>query len=318
MHRLFRKALDNASGQSKSVIAVIIDIRDFSGFSQRCESVDVAAFIRKVYMKIIDEYFSFASFYKSTGDGLLLTIPWTEKNLQQVSQEVIASCIACHSQFAEICSGDPAINFEVPDKIGIGVARGSACRLVSGKRTIDYSGRLLNLTARLTDIARPSGIVIDGAFIIDLLTEEQRKIFEEDKVYLKGIHEEEPIKIYYTPEFTVLSKYNKQPIAEKRWRHVKDVKPYRAWLKLGSHRYRLESEPTSADDIGVTIRHPKLVRGKVQKGYVSVIDFADFTYMVDAGTPGIVLDCLKLCERLKLNQVKKNMNVNIDIAYVEK
>lgn len=268
MHRLFRKALDNSTGESKSVIAVIVDIRDFSGFSQQCESVDVAAFIRKVYMKIIEEYFSFASFYKSTGDGLLLTIPWTEKNLQQVSQEVIASCIACHSQFAEICSGDPAINFEVPDKIGIGVARGSACRLVSGKRTIDYSGRLLNLTARLTDIARPSGIVIDGAFVIDLLTEERRKIFEEDKVYLKGIHEKEPIQIYFTPEFTAIPEYNKQPIVSERWREQKYVNTFRRLLKLKPWLfYYLKSEPHSANDIVVNIKHDKAVNGVIDTAY---------------------------------------------------
>ena len=318
MHRLFRKALNNASGQSKPIIAVIIDIRDFSGFSQRCESVDVAAFIRKVYMKIIDEYFSFASFYKSTGDGLLLTIPWTEKNLQQVSQEVIASCIACHSQFAEICSGDPSINFEVPDKIGIGIARGSSCRLVSGNRTIDYSGRLLNLTARLTDISRPSGIVVDGAFIIDLLTEEQRSMFEEDKVYLKGIAEAEPIRVYFTPEFTVIPKYNKQPIASERWREQVDSKPFRDILKFNRFRYDLESEPLSADDIKVVITHDKIMNGEVIPGYVTVFNFYEFEYRLDRGKPLVVVDFQKLCKRLKRKQIKEDMDITISVAYVEK
>lgn len=318
MHRLFRKALDNATGESKSVIAVIIDIRDFSGFSQRCESVDVAAFVRKVYMKIIDDYFSFASFYKSTGDGLLLTIPWTDKNLQQVSQEVIASCIACHSQFSEICSGDPTINFEVPKKIGIGVARGSACRLVSGKRTIDYSGRLLNLIARLTDIARPSGIVIDGAFIIDLLTEEQRKVFEEDKVYLKGIAEEEPVKIYCTPEFTLLSKYNKQPIVSKRWREQSDVILFGDMLKLDRFNYYLESEPLSPDDIIVNIKHSKVINGEISSEYYRTYDFLQFLYKLDRGKPLVIVDFPKLCKKLEQERVKEEMEVNITVAYVEK
>jgi len=83
MHRLFKEALKDATGISQRVIVVFVDIRDFSKFSQQCDSVDVAAFIRKVYMKIIDSYFPFASFYKSTGDGLLLTIPWKEKNLEK-------------------------------------------------------------------------------------------------------------------------------------------------------------------------------------------------------------------------------------------
>ena len=319
MHRLFRKALDNASGQSKSIIAVIIDIRDFSGFSQRCDSVDVAAFIRKVYMKIIDDYFTSVSFYKSTGDGLLLTIPWEEENLEETSQKVIASCIACHSQFAEICSGDPAINFEVPNKIGIGVARGSACRLVSGKRTIDYSGRLLNLTARLTDLARPSGIVIDGAFVIDLLTEEQQKIFEEDKVYLKGIHEEEPIKIYYTPEFTIISKYNKQPIVSKRWREQTDVKLFKDLLKLGQFFfYYLDSEPLSPDDVVVNIKHDKIINGEARPEYYRTYDFSGFNYKLDRGRPRVAVDFPKLCEKLEQEGVKEDMQITITVAYVEK
>ena len=127
MHRIFRQALDEATGESKFVIVVFVDIRGFSAFSQRCESPDTAMFIKRVYMKMIDSYFSFASFYKSTGDGLLLTIPFDEKNLEETCREVIASCVACHSEFANICNGDPMITFEVPTKIGIGIARGTAC-----------------------------------------------------------------------------------------------------------------------------------------------------------------------------------------------
>jgi len=317
MHRVFRKALDGATGESKSIIVVIVDIRGFSAFSKEVESPETAMFVKRVYMKLIDSYFPYASFYKSTGDGLLLTIPWGEKNLEEVSRKVIASCIACHSKFGSMCSGDPVINFKVPDKIGIGVARGTACCLVSGEIIIDYSGRLLNLTSRLNDLARPSGIVTDGAFDISLLTDEQRAIFEENNnIYLRGIAEDEPISIYFTPEFTTISKYNKQPIAAKRWRYVKDIKPYRDLLKFNKFRYLLESEPLSSDNISVTIKHPKMLKGKTQKGYISIFGFADFTYSVEAGKPVVWVDFPRLCERLK--EVKKNMNVTIDIAYAEK
>ena len=318
MHRLFRKALNNATGKSESIIAVIIDIRDFSGFSQRCESVDVAAFIRKVYMRIIDEYFPFASFYKSTGDGLILTILWNEKNLEEMSQKVIASCINCHSEFGNICRADPTINFKVPDKIGIGVARGSACRLVSGKRTIDYSGRLLNLTARLTDLARPSGIVIDGAFIIDLLKEEQRSMFEESNVFLKGIYEKEPIRIYFTPDFTAIPEYNKHPIVGEKWKELLDVKPFGDLLKLGKFQYFLESEPVSVESIKVRITHGKIINGIISQKYETRHVFEKFRYLLDRGNPGVIVDFPKLCELLKEEQVKEDMDIIISIAYIEK
>ena len=53
MHKIFRKALDNAIGESQFVIVVIIDIRGFSEFSRTCESPDVAMFIKRTYMRII-------------------------------------------------------------------------------------------------------------------------------------------------------------------------------------------------------------------------------------------------------------------------
>ncbi len=318
MHRLFREMLEDAKGESQRIIVVFIDIRRFSEFSQQCDSVDVAAFIRKVYMKIIDAYFSYAAFYKSTGDGLLFAIQWEDENLEEMSEKVIGSCINCHSEFGTLFDDDPSINFDVPTMIGIGVARGSACCLVSGDKIIDYSGRLLNLASRLTAVAKPSGIVIDGGFNIGLLSDEQRSKFEEADVYLDGIAEDEPIQAYFTKEFTTIPQRNRQPIALKRWCHLTDVKPFRDILKLGTFQYVLESEPVSADDVKVTVEHNKVVGGKVSKKYATYHEFEGFTYKIDAGKPVVVVDFPKLCRRLERYQVKKNMNVSIEIAYIEK
>jgi class 3 adenylate cyclase len=217
MHKIFRKLLDDATGVQHSIIAVIIDIRNFSPFSLKQDSFDIAMFLKRVYANIIDSYFDFASFYKSTGDGLLLTIPFSPSNIEEVAQKTIENCIACHRGFGNICSGDPMIHFPIPDKIGIGVARGSACCLISGKKTIDYSGRLLNLTSRLTDLAKPSGIVIDQSLGINLLDENTRNNFKEQDVYLDGIAEDTPITVYFTKKFTKIPERNSRPIAEKRW-----------------------------------------------------------------------------------------------------
>ena len=322
MHRIFRKALDGAAGRAESVIAVMTDVRDFSRFSEGCDSIDVAMFIRRVYIRLIDEYFPFASFYKSTGDGLLLVVPTGKKNLQEISREVIASCVKCHSEFGSICSDEPWINFKVPDKIGIGIARGTACCLVSGDTIIDYSGRLLNLTSRLTDLARPSGIIIDGNFNVNLLSDEQRAIFKEENVYLKGIHEDESITIHFIPEFTSIPQYNRQPIEPKRRREEKHVVPYRNLLKLRDqaliHMFPLESKPASPDDIEVRSEHPVILKGKVDRKYVrcSIVDC--FVYRLEGNTPGIFIDLQKLCKQLEQEQVTKNMNVTLFISYVEK
>lgn len=320
MHKIFRRLLDTAIGESQFVIVVIIDIRGFSAFSQKQESPDTAMFIKRVYMRLIDSYFDFASFYKSTGDGLLFAIPFDENNLKEMVGKTIASCIDCHADFGNICDNDPMINFEVPDKIGIGVARGTACCLVSGENIIDYSGRLLNLTARLTNLARPSGIIIDGSFGIELLDKNMRGKFKEQDVYLDGMYEYEPIQVYFSEEFTEIPNRNTEPIAVMKWRHKYDTKPFGDLTKLHKFEYHLPSEATSAEDIKVTARHDKIIRGKATKKYYTIHDCKDLAYyQVVAGKPKVVIDFPKLCSKLKeAGQIKTNMDVIIDIAYVEK
>ncbi len=65
----FRKLLDNVQGISEFVIAVIIDVRDFSSFAMKVESVQTTAFLKRIYVEMIDRYFGKASFVKPTGDG---------------------------------------------------------------------------------------------------------------------------------------------------------------------------------------------------------------------------------------------------------
>ena len=61
--------------------------------------------------------------------------------------------------FGQITANDFMINFPVPQRLGVGVARGTATRLASGGQVLDYTGRCLNLAARLMDKARPYGVV---------------------------------------------------------------------------------------------------------------------------------------------------------------
>ncbi|MDF2769432.1 MAG: putative adenylate/guanylate cyclase [Nitrososphaeraceae archaeon] len=81
----FRKLLDNVQGRSEFVIAVIIDVRGFSSFAMKVESVQTTAFLKRIYIEMIDRYFGNASFVKPTGDGLLLAFPHDETNLKEVA-----------------------------------------------------------------------------------------------------------------------------------------------------------------------------------------------------------------------------------------
>ena len=191
-----REALEEAEGKTEFLIAVVGDIRGFSVFSQRHESEEVALFIKRVYIKLIDEYLPFADYFKATGDGLLVAIHYNEMDVREKAQLAVRACLKAVRDFPSFCKDDPMINFAPPDKLGFGIARGTACCLLSGGTVIDYSGPLLNLASRLMDLARPFGVVLDGAFGVDLLPAPTKKLFRPDKVFIRSLAEREPRPIY--------------------------------------------------------------------------------------------------------------------------
>lgn len=317
MHREFKKLLEKAIGVSEFVIAVNIDIRGFSSFSMKVESSESAVFIKKVYKKLIDEYFPNASFFKPTGDGLLIILPYTEETLKEIVTNTIQACLAVLVNFGSFCTNAPMINFDVPQKVGIGLSRGAACRIVSEDKTLDYSGRVLNLASRLMDLARPSGIVFDTNFGIEILPNKLINLFSRDSVYFKGIAEREPIEIYYTTDYTTISHLNKQPLERIKWKTIEDTKTLKQIKDFGNFFYNLASEPTDTNQIKIRIVHPKVVRGKKVKGFITTFDFSQFQYFLEAGKPKVTVRFDALAKQLESEGVKDNWEVKIEIAYPE-
>ena len=319
MHREFRELLEKATGFSEFVVAINVDIRGFSPFSKTVESPEVAMFIKRVYMKLIDEYFSNASFFKPTGDGLLIIIPYTEENVDKVVNKTIMTCSHVLIDFGSFCVNDPMINFEVPRKVGIGLSRGSACRLISGDKILDYSGKVLNLASRLMDLARPRGIVFDANFGIELLPEKIIKHFAKESVYIKGIAERESIDIYYTKAYTRISQLNKQPIEEIKWERVEDTRTLKQIRDFGpTFIYDLSSKPVDPDQIKVKITHPGVVRGRKRAGILTTFSFSNFGYYLEAGKPRLRLEFDALAKRLEIGGVKDSWEVDIEIMYPER
>ncbi|MCX7015718.1 MAG: hypothetical protein NTW86_24725 [Candidatus Sumerlaeota bacterium] len=305
MHRTLRKLLEDATGISEFIIALNLDIRGFSSFSKEVESPDTAMFIKKAYINVIDNYFAGASFFKPTGDGLLITIPYDEKNLADIAKRTIASCVKLLSDFGSFTANDPMINFDVPRRLGIGISRGTACRLVSKGKTLDYSGRVLNLASRLMDFARPSGIVFDKDFGIDLLSDEQIGAFASDQIYVKGIAEREPIEIWYLKESTRILPISKHPIDAPNWQVDKHVYKMKRIRQI-KPRFQVElaSEPVDPSQIRVKVTHPKVLRGRKDTGFSVIFDFPNFEYVSEAGKHAVSLDSDALCKRLLAAGVK--------------
>jgi len=318
MHRVFRDRLDGAEGRSEFIVAVVADIRGFSAFSTHHESVETAVYIKRVYTRMIDEYFPGASFYKPTGDGMLITIPYTytEESLRQAVDVAVGGCLRCVDEFPTICGGDPMINFEVPGAIGFGVARGPACCLVSGDVVLDYSGHLLNLTSRLTDLARPRGIVLDGAFGLDLLAEKERERFEEVQVYLPSVAEETPRTVYIQKGVVELSEAARRPLSLEQWERIEVQRTVREWrLALPTYRVRLPKTPKRLDGIRATIFFPMYRKGKRVRALQSDVP-APFSYKLEADRAAVMLDVDQMLALLSRWGVPRTAATRVVIEYV--
>jgi len=318
MHKLFRERLDEAEGRSQFIVAVIADIRGFSAFSTEHESVETAVYIKRVYMRMIDEYFPGASFYKPTGDGMLITMPYTDTkdSLREVAQGAVGGCLRCLEEFASICEGDPIINFEVPCAIGFGVAQGPACCLASGEVVLDYTGHRLNLTSRLTDLARPSGIVIDGEFGLDLLSEKQQTLFQEDHVCIRSVAEEAPRTIYIQKGVVEIPEAARRPLRLEEWETVEVKMTVREWKLAGPwYGADLQRKLKRSDGILVQMVWPKFRGGRRVRGLVDSYP-APFSYLLQANKPVVLLDVTGMLRRLAEDKVSRTAQVAVVIDYV--
>lgn len=280
LHKDFRKYLENATGIPEHIIAINLDIRAFTPFCQSVDSLDVATYIKKIYMKIIDDYFSYASFYKPTGDGLLIIIHYTEEKLRDMINKTIVSCLNILKKFSLLCEDEPMINYPTPEKIGIGLCRGSASCILSNEKILDYSGRVLNLASRLMDVARPSGIVFDSSFGIELLEDDKKEQFSKDEIYVKGIAEDTPIGIHYLNNYVIVSEIFKKPIREPIWEIITEKHTFAEFKKLNpNYRVQLKHKPLNIKNIFGTFTHYKVHQGEINKDFQNNHDFKINGYM---------------------------------------
>jgi class 3 adenylate cyclase len=315
----FRAALSDAEGRSEFIIAIFVDIRAFSRFSKKHESPDTAMLIKRFYLNLIDDYFSGATFFKPTGDGLLVVYPYKETTLISVASEAVSNSIRCLESFPEMLKDDPMINFEPPENLGFGIARGTACCLHMGKTVIDYSGHLLNLSARLMELARPSGIVIDGAFGFEVIPESLRDNFSEENVYIRSLAEKEPKQIFYLNNAVKISSQALTPLESFNWRTHKRSFKVKDLRKIGQF-FLIHLDETAAEDeeIKVTLTYPMMRNGRPVKGYLTNHKFNKFTVVNEPDETIIRCDFFAAAEVLESEKVPKTREITFKIDYRSK
>jgi class 3 adenylate cyclase len=298
------------------VVVLVIDVRGFSSFSTQVDSADAGMYTKKVYARILDDFFSDASFFKPTGDGLLITLPYTEETLEETVVGALERSFDLVEAFPTLVSGDKMITFDVPTDVGIGISRGSASCLRSGDRTLDYSGRILNLASRLMGLARPSGVVTDGSFSAELIGDELEFRLTTDEVYLPGIAEATPVNVRYSWEFTTIPPRAKRAISEYEWK-TSTLSRTLKQLEESAGRFLIElaERPVDEREIHVVSRHPRATKsGGRAKGILGVTN-VPFDYSLDAGRPTVALQFGSLASTLRAARVKGTWDVTIEIRY---
>lgn len=308
---ILRERLENATGQPEHVIAVNLDIRGFSSFCERNESVNVVRYIREACKNLIDRYFPQAPFIKMTGDGLLIVSPCENGKLDEDANNALNACQKVHESFPSLVD-DPMLNIKKPQKIGIGLSRGAAFRIVANGETLDYSGRVLNLASRLMNLARPSGIVFDCEFLNGITApSDLKKTFSKSKVWLLGIAERDPIEVYYSKAYgTTIPAMHKKRLDLREWITQKESMSFESIESNVKGNldifFTLDEEPQDASEIVVTVKHPSELASKWDvTEYILSGEF--FHYLSEGGEPSIVINTRFLRDTLRqLGYVSKH------------
>jgi class 3 adenylate cyclase len=280
MHRDLKALLHDAVGESRFAMVVFLDVRGFSSFAKLAESSETAVFLTTVYTKILDDFFPDASFFKPTGDGLLIVLDYDRDSMKEVVTKAVETSLQLVEAFATLTKDDPMVNFDVPGKIGIGLARGAATRLVSGGKTLDYSGRPLNLAARLMNVARPAGVVFDPSLDLDLLPTPIARRFASEQVYIRGLADDVPMAVYVQKGVTTVEDFYKRPTT-RRDRHVLHCgeTPFKELMMRGDFMHPVDREPADGASPRVYLQVPAVVNGRKQRGVTETFDFPAVFYM---------------------------------------
>ena len=131
---------------------------------------------------------------------------------------------------------------------------------------------------------------------------------------MRGIAEQESVRIYYLRSETRIPEIYRKPPAGEEWEKQEETKTVRSLRARGSFRHKLEHEPLDRTRIEVEASYPKYQSGKRVSG-VQSIHSPSYTYMLQADTPIVTIDYKRLVAHLKTHGVREADSVTIEIRY---
>jgi class 3 adenylate cyclase len=170
----FLRGWDRARGQATDVFALSLDMRGFSAFCVANEGDVVTKLLHAVLSQCARRLCHAMPVLcvKSTGDGLMIVygtaiaeeLRHLVRSDANVALELVSLSQRLVSEFSLICrSSGISVDRcrDMPTGLGIGIAAGSAMAIVSeADSVLDFVGRPLNVSARLSQRARPYGVLV--------------------------------------------------------------------------------------------------------------------------------------------------------------
>ncbi len=300
LHERFHELLGAARAETCQVVAAFADIRGFSTFTAQGESFDTALYLRSVFSTVLSVHFPDATFFKSTGDGLLIIheLPSNPQQVPEVVSSILSRSVSLVAAFGQITANDYMINFPVPQKLGVGVARGSVTRLMSDAGVLDYTGRCLNLAARLMDKARPAGVVFADQHAKQLMDPELAGVFTDDRVCIRGISEQKPLAIVISKGVEIAAS-DREPIPEAD--HVWGVASTLSLDEVrgsSSYSFYLPRPPHSFERVGVHVEYPLFDNDGRSKPSVAWLSVPG-KYLERPNGPTVRIDLKRVQEHVK-------------------
>lgn len=196
------------------------------------------------------------------------------------------------------------------------MARGAATRLHAEGKILDYSGRPLNLASRLMDFARPSGVVTDASFGIELLEDQLSEQFASQEVYIKSLAESSPASIQYTLNRTVIPSASTRPIQKIEWQEDHKNKTAKEIGQSRTFVHFLTKTPSDPDLIRVRYDFPAATKSGKRRGHIRTMEYVTkSTYSDEFGVPSVTISYAEISDALSRHAVKSTWDVNIYIRY---
>ncbi len=262
------------------------------------------------------------SFVKSTGDGMMLVYELggaEDPHLQILSDALIEKSRELVRDFRRLPIANPDIYQVMPDRVGIGIARGEACRLDTGKRPLDYAGEVLNVASRLTDLAKPQGVVLDHTFADGPITPELLKDFYHTEVYMRGINPWDPRWVYHAEGVEIPISMMSKLRDEKVEIESDPMQMPFAQLTSAAHnkiRATLKSKPAVPESLEVRVVFPlsQQAAGSRRKRYLQDELVIPARFEEDPVTGAIhgVIPALELLEQLQHRSTDIRMEIDKD------